>query len=394
MVIENIMYFALGFIASGLLGLMILPSVWQRAVRLTKKRIEAATPMTMSEFRADKDQLRAEFALSTRRLEKNVEAMRNRVAEQLGDINRKKSDLSLLKSERDQQLSVIRELEERESELRRRILDLEKEGADLAQRLRMRDREFADKVAEFERLRDKRPEAPIDQPVDGSHLTGDYVEDIADLLSTLSVERERSQLLEQQSRELIIQLESAGQESSDTAKAVDELRRALAEREDRFDSANGELADAEARMAHAESRLNALLEDTHHAVMDEETRTEQLLAEKLSLEEELEALREKVLGVETAVSTDWERDRMEQSHLRERLNDIASDVSRLVYAVDGDVSEEAEESLFDKVQRFADDGSAAENLPVNGKGATLRASKGRNRDVSDRMEALRDIQGR
>jgi chromosome segregation ATPase len=348
----------------------------------------------MSEFRANKDQLRAEFALSTRRLEKNVEAMRNRVAEQLGDINRKKSDLSLLKSERDQQLSVIRELEERESELRRRILDLEKEGADLAQRLRMRDREFADKVAEFERLRDKRPEAPIDQPVDGSHLTGDYVEDIADLLSTLSVERERSQLLEQQSRELIIQLESAGQESSDTAKAVDELRRALAEREDRFDSANGELADAEARMAHAESRLNALLEDTHHAVMDEETRTEQLLAEKLSLEEELEALREKVLGVETAVSTDWERDRMEQSHLRERLNDIASDVSRLVYAVDGDVSEEAEESLFDKVQRFADDGSAAENLPVNGKGATLRASKGRNRDVSDRMEALRDIQGR
>ena len=35
----------------------------------------------MSEFRADKDQLRAEFALSTRRLEMNVEALRRRLSE-------------------------------------------------------------------------------------------------------------------------------------------------------------------------------------------------------------------------------------------------------------------------------------------------------------------------
>ena len=65
MVIENIMYFVLGLLMSGLLALIILPAVWRRAVRLTKKRIEAATPMTMAEFRADKDQLRAEFAMST-----------------------------------------------------------------------------------------------------------------------------------------------------------------------------------------------------------------------------------------------------------------------------------------------------------------------------------------
>ncbi len=64
--IENIMYFVLGLLVSaGLVALTIMPAVWRRAVRLTKKRIEAATPMTMAEFRADKDQLRAEFALST-----------------------------------------------------------------------------------------------------------------------------------------------------------------------------------------------------------------------------------------------------------------------------------------------------------------------------------------
>jgi hypothetical protein len=77
MLIENMMYFALGLLVAGLIALIIMPAVWKRAVRLTKRRIEAATPITLSEFRADKDQLRAEFALSTRRLEMNVEAHRS-----------------------------------------------------------------------------------------------------------------------------------------------------------------------------------------------------------------------------------------------------------------------------------------------------------------------------
>ena len=55
---------------------------------------------------------------------------------------------------------------------------------------------------------------------------------------------------------------------------------------------------------------------------------------------------------------DWDTDRIEQSHLRERLNDIASDVSRLVYALEGNGPPDSEESLFDRVQKFA--GEAAQ----------------------------------
>ena len=68
MPIENMMYFALGLLVAGLLALIVMPAVWKRAVRLTKRRIEAATPITLSEFRADKDQLRAEFALELERV--------------------------------------------------------------------------------------------------------------------------------------------------------------------------------------------------------------------------------------------------------------------------------------------------------------------------------------
>ena len=40
--VENIMYFGLGLLVAGLIALAIMPAIWRRAVRLTKKRIEAA----------------------------------------------------------------------------------------------------------------------------------------------------------------------------------------------------------------------------------------------------------------------------------------------------------------------------------------------------------------
>jgi chromosome segregation ATPase len=390
MPVENIMYFALGLLIAGLVALMIMPAIWRRAVRLTKKRIEAATPMTMAEFRADKDQLRAEFALSTRRLEMNVEQLRRRLAEQVGDINRKKIDVAQLKTERDQHLLAVRELEEREGELRARLLELEKETTDLTQRLRMRDRDYSRKVTELEAAREAlHGKLPKGQDLDGEALSGDYDDDVAQLLATLAIERKRSNYLEEQAREMLSRLESSDKRSADTNAAIRELRAALAAQDDASSEASAALITAEARLASAESQLNALLEETSDALEGEASRNQQLLAEKLSLEEEVETLRERVLGVESTIMADWDSERVEQSQLRERLNDIASNVSRLIYAVDNNGPAESEESLFDRVQRFADDGLEVEEIPVK---APLRGRKGG--AVSDRMAALRDIASR
>jgi len=62
-VIESVMYFGIGFLCASLLGLVIVPLVHNRAARLTMRRLEAATPVSMAELQADKDQLRAEFAI-------------------------------------------------------------------------------------------------------------------------------------------------------------------------------------------------------------------------------------------------------------------------------------------------------------------------------------------
>lgn len=400
MLVENIMYFALGLLVAGMLGLIVMPAVWQRAVRLTKKRIEAATPITMAEFRADKDQLRAEFALSTRRLEMNVEALRRRLAEQLREMNRRRSEIGGMKGERDSHLQIVRELEEREGELRRRILELEKEGADLAQKLRMRDREYAEKVSQLEAARETmRGNMPRAFAVDGKALSGDYNADVDELLQLLEIERKRSTFLETQNRTLISQLESSDRRSTDATAAAAELRASLAQKDDATAEANSELIEAEARIADAESRVNEILAETSKVVEIGEQQRSELLAEKLSLEEEMERLRVKVQTVEQTVMADWDTDRIDQSHLREKLNDIATEVSRLVYAVEGNDVPDVEESLFDRVQRYADDGMKLEEFPVKSalqskQGASSTANGGANNNVSDRLSALREIQDR
>ena len=398
MSIDAMMYFALGAFAAALVMLLIMPAIWRRAVRLTKKRIEAATPITLAEFRADKDQLRAEFALSTRRLEMNVEQLRKRLSEQLGDVSRRKTDLAVLKSERDEHLAVVRELEEREAELRGRIVELERESTDLAQRLSRRDEELAQQAGELGQARAAiRASLPPSIRADGKALTGNYDEDVDELLTALSVERKRASFLETQARGLLGQLEQTDKRSGDINTAMAELRRSLGGRDDAETGAQQNLVEAEVRIANAESRLNALLEETTEIVARGAQKHERLLAEKLSAEAQIEQLREKVLGVESSVLADWDSERLEQSHLRERLNDIASDVSRLIYAVDTQSPLDVEESLFDRVQRFADDGVKAESLPVrNGVAARSTPAAGgpMRGSVADRMQALRELQGR
>ena len=390
MLIENIMYFALGLLVAGLVALVIMPAVWKRAVRLTKRRIEAATPITMAEFRADKDQLRAEFALSTRRLEMNVEALRKRLAEQLSDVNQKRTDLGALRAERENHLAVVRELEAREVELRARILELEKDGADLANRLRKRDRELETRAAEIETLRNwLRGGLAKATKVDGMALSGNYEDDIEQVTTALAIERKRAAFLEDQARSLIERLEKSDRRSAEATAAIAQMRDALAGREAQREADAEELVAAEARIASAENRLNALLAETSQVVERSEGRAEQLLADKLSMEEELERLRAKVANVEAGIMADWETERFEEAHLREKLNDIAASVSRLVYAVDHDTPVNAvpdSESLFDRVQRFADDGEGVDVLP-----APANSQSGR---VSERLAALKEIQGR
>lgn len=71
------MYFALGCLAAGLFTLMILPAFWRRAMRLSLRRLDLLTPLSLEKMAAERDLLRAEFAARYRGLEQKMEAVRS-----------------------------------------------------------------------------------------------------------------------------------------------------------------------------------------------------------------------------------------------------------------------------------------------------------------------------
>lgn len=72
------MIFALGFLAAILAALLMLPILNRRSARLARRRIEGLFPTSMQEIAAERDALRAEFAVAQVRLTRRVEAARTR----------------------------------------------------------------------------------------------------------------------------------------------------------------------------------------------------------------------------------------------------------------------------------------------------------------------------
>src|SRR5947207_13832114 len=150
--IEPIMYVGLGFLAASLIALTIIPFVHARAVRLTMRRLEAATPLSMAEIQADKDQLRAEFAMSTRRLEMSVDQLKTKTTGQLAELGKKTDTINRLKIDLGEKTAAIFALEARDKALKDQLHATEEELSAKTGTLREVERVLADKEAELARL--------------------------------------------------------------------------------------------------------------------------------------------------------------------------------------------------------------------------------------------------
>jgi hypothetical protein len=95
--IEPMMFFALGALTAWLCALLFLPLVHARAVRLAARRLEDHLPVSLAQIRADKDLLRAEFAVVARRYEMTIEQLRARMAGQMAELGRKTHEINRLK---------------------------------------------------------------------------------------------------------------------------------------------------------------------------------------------------------------------------------------------------------------------------------------------------------
>ncbi|MFO1110096.1 MAG: hypothetical protein U1E61_12990 [Bradyrhizobium sp.] len=368
--IEPIMYLAIGFLVSMLFGLMIVPLVHNRAVRLTTRRMEAATPLSMAEIQADKDQLRAEFAMSARRLEMSVEQLKNKTTSQLAELGKKTDAINRMKVELGEKNATIFALEAREKAVKEQLRATEEEFAAKTEALRNAEHALSDRQADLarlnadlndksvtaesrqvelvavrtqiEELKGRVAEAEKEYSTTQARLTKEQ-NDSATASRELAEARSRVENLSQRvsdlDRQLIAQVKEAemlGNRVNDLEARLSTQGKLLTERE----YENGQLRQtaevAERTIKELRVELAALAEGGRGPGLD------RLRAEKAALEEQLRIAREErgklqrdINAIQQQAESSWQTERMENALLRERINDIAAEVAKLAMQLEG-----------------------------------------------------------
>src|SRR5215210_1442849 len=128
-VIEALMFSGLGFLVAALIALLIIPAVNARAERLARRRVEALFPLSITELTAEKDHLRAEFAVMQRRLERKAEEALANKHQDMEELGRRAVRIEALENEL---LARDHRIAELEGDLERTRTQLAATEADLA----------------------------------------------------------------------------------------------------------------------------------------------------------------------------------------------------------------------------------------------------------------------
>jgi chromosome segregation ATPase len=123
--------FVLGFVIAGLVSFSMLPVVWKRALRLTRRHLETGIPISMAEVRAGRDQIRAEAAIELRRLEARIEGERERRHAVMADNGRQSATIRRLAADIESKSRRLKQLEAGSLGEQAHIVDKDQEIATL-----------------------------------------------------------------------------------------------------------------------------------------------------------------------------------------------------------------------------------------------------------------------
>ncbi len=415
--IEPIMYFGIGFLVAALVGLVVVPLVHGRAVRLTMRRLEAATPLSMAEIQADKDQLRAEFAMSTRRLEMSVDQLKTKTTSQLAELGKKGDAINRLKMELGEKTATIFALEARDKALRDQLRATEQEVTAKTGIMHDAERTLSDKEAELAKL--------VDTLDERSTLADSQKIEIIALKTQVEALKERLtgagndlKAVEDRRDAERVELKHATQELAEERGRVENLGRRVAELEQqlvaqtteaeilgrRAQDLENRLGEQSRLLNQSEFELTQLREeigvarktesDLRTAIAELDGRsssaTEKLKAEKGQLQSELgrttderDRLARDLGNMKREAEETWASERVENALLRERINDVAAEVARLASALEGPNSPIDAILAAETVRDRVSSGTAAGNDD-----ADFSAAPSTNGDLADRIRAL------
>jgi len=412
--IEPIMYFGIGFLVAALVGLVVIPLVHGRAVRLTMRRLEAATPLSMAEIQADKDQLRAEFAMSTRRLEMSVEQLKNKTTSQLAELGKKGDAINRLKIELGEKTATIFALEARDKALRDQLRSTEDEISAKTSAMHDAQRAFSDKQADLAKMVsdfDEKSTFTEAQKVEIIALKT-QVEALKERLTAASNDVKAAEDRRERERDALKaatqELEAERGKVENLGRRVGELEQHLAAQTTEAEILGRRAHDLETRLGE-QSRLLTQSEfelkqvrgeietarktegDLRSAIAELDGRAnstgEKLKAERDQLQAELDRTRSERDGLARELGTmkreteeNWASERVENALLRERINDVAAEVARLASALEGP------NSPIDAILAAE---TVRDRVAVTSNGETKHAEAiSSNGDLADRIRAL------
>lgn len=413
--IEPIMYFGIGFLVAALIGLVVVPLVHNRAVRLTMRRLEAATPLSMAEIQADKDQLRAEFAMSTRRLEMSVEQLKAKSTSQLAELGKKGDAINRLKVELGEKTAAIFALEARDKALRDQLRATEEEFAVKTTTMHEAQRALSDKEADLAKLigdLDERSTLADSQKVeivalrtqvealkerlDGASNELRAVEDRRDAervelkAATRELQNERGKVenLGRRVAELEQHLAAQSKEAEILGRRAQDLETRLGEQSRLLNQSEFELKHVRqemdtARQLETELRTTIIELEGRANSASQNLRNEntQLQATIAHIKEERDRFARELATMKRETEEAWASERVENALLRERINDVAAEVARLASALEGPNSPIesllAAETAHEQIT----------SLPMSGEQPDL-ADSPNNGNLADRIRAL------
>ena len=155
--IEQVMVFALGFFAAGLIALAVAPAFWARAIRLSKRRLEMQLPLSPAEILAGRDLLRAEFAVEQRRLEQKAEKLnrvhaadRTELGYRAAIIDAQDADLLTLSQQDSERGAALAALQRSLAEISAELAATAKENYDLSGLVMRKDNQITTQAASLE----------------------------------------------------------------------------------------------------------------------------------------------------------------------------------------------------------------------------------------------------
>lgn len=121
MSVEAVLYILLGFLLAVFLVLLLAPVVWNRAAVLTERKVKATLPVNLSDMEAEKDKLRAEHAMTVRRLEMGIDDLRTKSATLIANLHGKRDENNKFKAKSAEDDARIAKLERASEDMREKL---------------------------------------------------------------------------------------------------------------------------------------------------------------------------------------------------------------------------------------------------------------------------------